>query len=87
MAGFNQERNQEGVAESRGIAPLLLFSSLRGGKWCASSTGRFTLGGTIPGTHCIAHWVDPRNVLYFKEKNKIYFTSQESNPDSPVAQH
>jgi hypothetical protein len=50
---------------------IFLTSTLAGGKWSASSPGRFTLGERFPSTHWIGDWVDPRAGVDDVEKRKF----------------
>jgi hypothetical protein len=60
---------------------IFLTSTLVGGEWSASRTGRFTPGERTTGTHW---WVGPRAGLDdVKRKFLIY---RDSNSDSSVVQ-
>jgi len=51
-----------------------MTSALEGGEWSVSRPGRFTPGKKAPGTHWLAGWVGPRNVLDAVTKRKKYLT-------------
>jgi hypothetical protein len=63
-----------------------LTSTLDGGEWSASRTGRFTLRERAPGTHWIGGWVGPRNSLDTVSKRNIPSPRQESNSDHTIVQ-
>jgi hypothetical protein len=48
---------------SAGIDPLFLNSTLDGGDWSASRSGRCSSEERTLGTHCIGGWVGPRTGL------------------------
>jgi hypothetical protein len=50
---------------------IYMTSVLVGGEWSDSRPGRFTLGETAPGTHCIGGRVDPRAGLDDMEEWKF----------------
>jgi hypothetical protein len=49
---------------------IFLNSTLAGGEWSASRTGRYTPGKRAPGTHLIGGWLDPRAGQDDMEKRK-----------------
>jgi hypothetical protein len=55
--------------------PVFLTSALDGGEWSASSTGRFTPGERITGTHWIRDCVAPRAGLDVMKKRQILLLS------------
>jgi hypothetical protein len=57
---------------------IFLTSSLAGGEWLASRSGRFT-----PGTYWIGGWVDPRAGPDDVEKRKL-LPHRDSNSDPSV---
>jgi hypothetical protein len=56
------------------------LTSTFGEEWSASRSGRFTLGESAPGTHCIGGWVGPTAGLDTVEKRKISCPYRESDP-------
>jgi hypothetical protein len=56
----------EGVRRVDALIHIFLTSTLLGGEWSASRSGRFT-----PGTHWIGGWVDPTAGLDDMEKKKF----------------
>jgi hypothetical protein len=50
---------------------VFLTPALAGGEWSASRSGCFTPGETIPSTHWIGGWVDPRAGLDDFQKRKF----------------
>jgi hypothetical protein len=61
-----------------------LTSTLDGGEWSASRSGRFTPGKRAPGTHWIGSRVDFRAGLYSVAKRKIPTPCRESNSARPA---
>jgi hypothetical protein len=58
------------VVVSGGIAPPFLTTALHGGKWSASSPGRFISEERAPGTHWIGGWVSPTAGVDTVERRK-----------------
>jgi hypothetical protein len=54
-----------------GRAPQFLTSALDGGEWSASRPCRFTPAETVPTTHWIGGWVDPRGGMDTVDKNLL----------------
>jgi hypothetical protein len=54
--------------ERGGIASLFLNSSLYGGEWLDSRSGRFIPEEIATGTHWIGGWVGSRAVIHPMEK-------------------
>jgi hypothetical protein len=76
----------EGIWWSGGIAPQFLTSTLDGGEWSASLSGRFTPGDRDPGTYCIGGWMGPRSSLNAMEDTKLLpMPGIEPRSSKPVA--
>jgi hypothetical protein len=60
-------------------------SALYGGKWSASSSGRFTTRERAPGTRWIGGWVGPRAGLNMVSKRKIPSPRRESKTGHLIA--
>jgi hypothetical protein len=54
-----------------GEVHVFLTSTLVGGEWSASRSGRFTSGERAPSTYWIGGWVGPRTGLDDIEKRKF----------------
>jgi hypothetical protein len=63
-----------------------LTSTLDGGEWSVSRSGRFTPRERTPSIHLIGGWVGPRAVLDAVMKRKIPSSRRESNPGTPIIQ-
>jgi hypothetical protein len=61
-----------------------LTSTLDGGEWSASRSGRFTPRERAPDNHWIGSWVGPRAVLDVVVKRKIPSPRRKSNPRTPI---
>jgi hypothetical protein len=57
---------------------ISLTSTLAGGEWSVSRTGRFTPGERAPGTHSIGGWVDARDGL--DDVENILFLTETRTP-------
>jgi hypothetical protein len=61
---------------------VFLITTLDGGEWSASLSGRFTSGETAPSTHCIGGQVGYRAGLdtVAKKKNIVFAPTGNRNP-------
>jgi hypothetical protein len=62
------------------------LTSLDGGEWSVSRTGRFIPKKRAPGTHWIGGCVGPRAILDTVVKKKIPSPRRESNSTTPIVQ-
>jgi hypothetical protein len=75
---------EEHLGDRRYSSYSFLTSTLEGGEWSASRSGRFTPGERAPGTHCTGGWVGPRAGLDAEVRGKILCLCRGSNPGRPV---